>query len=68
MANIDLLEWFDEDEREQCPACRARALVGVEDAPRFRVCLTCAAVWVAGERIDHPRRIRLGLRRRRRTD
>jgi hypothetical protein len=59
MANVDLLEWFDEDERERCPACRARALVGVEDAPRFRVCLACAAVWVGGERIDERRRIRL---------
>jgi hypothetical protein len=50
--NLDLLEWFDPAERELCEACGERALVGAEGAPLFRVCLGCAAVWVAGERID----------------
>jgi hypothetical protein len=52
VANLDLLEWFDEDEREQCAACDELAVVGVEKAPLFRVCLNCAAAWVEGERID----------------
>lgn len=50
--NLDLLEWFDRAEREHCPACGKRSLVGAEGAPQFRVCLGCAAVWVGGERID----------------
>ena len=52
MANLDLLEWFDEDERELCPACGKRSMVGVDEAPDLGVCLGCAAVWVAGARID----------------
>ncbi|HEX3226038.1 MAG TPA: hypothetical protein VHQ89_08065 [Gaiellaceae bacterium] len=39
--NLDLLEWFDESEREDCLACGERAVVGVSDAPLFRVCLGC---------------------------
>lgn len=54
--NLDLLEWFDEEEREDCPACGERARVGVPDAPLFRVCLGCAAIWVDGERLDNKRR------------
>jgi hypothetical protein len=52
MSNLDLLEAFESDEREQCPVCEHDALVGVADAPLFRVCLSCAAVWVAGVRMD----------------
>lgn len=55
--NLDLLDWFDKAEREQCPVCRQQTLVGVRDAPLFRVCLGCAATWVAGERIDTERRL-----------
>jgi hypothetical protein len=50
--NLDLLEWFDEGERQECSACGKRALVGAEGAPEFRVCLGCAAVWIGEERID----------------
>jgi hypothetical protein len=53
--NLDLLEWFDESEREDCLACGERAVVGVSDAPLFRVCLGCAAIWVNGERIAEQR-------------
>lgn len=52
MTNIDLLDAFDPDEREQCPACEQQTLVGVADAPLFRVCLNCAAVWFEGLRKD----------------
>ena len=55
--NLDLLAWFDQTEREHCPACGKRAVVGVEDAPLFRVCLGCSAVWVQGKRIDERRRL-----------
>jgi hypothetical protein len=51
--NLDLLEWFSEAEREDCPACGERAVVGADGAPLFRVCLGCAAVWVGGERLDN---------------
>jgi hypothetical protein len=56
VANVDLLDWFEEAERERCPACGEHALVGAEGAPRFRLCLACAGVWVSGERIDERRR------------
>lgn len=59
LPNLDLLEWFDETEREQCPACYERAMVGLEEAPEFRVCLGCAAVFVGNERVDKERRRRL---------
>jgi hypothetical protein len=57
VVNIDFLAWFSEDEREQCPACGQEALVGAAEAPLFRVCLSCAAVWVGGKRIDAKRRL-----------
>jgi hypothetical protein len=53
MGNLDLLEWFAEGERDACPECGKLARVGVEDAPMFRVCLDCAAVWVEGKRVDN---------------
>jgi hypothetical protein len=59
--NLDLLQWFGDDEREECPACGKEAVVGVAEAPLFRVCLGCAAVWVAGERIEHERRLETGV-------
>jgi Zn-finger nucleic acid-binding protein len=52
MRNADFLDWIDEDEREHCPACGTVAVVGVAEAPTFRVCLACAAVWLEGERLD----------------
>ena len=50
--NLDLLQWFDDAERQHCPACGECAVVGAEGAPLFRVCLGCAAVWIGEERID----------------
>jgi hypothetical protein len=58
MRNVDFLEWFEPNERKVCPACAAEAMVGVAEAPLFRVCLSCAAVWVAGERLDDEQRLR----------
>jgi Zn-finger nucleic acid-binding protein len=57
VANLDLLEWFDDEEREDCPACGVRTLVGARRAPLLRVCLSCAGVWVGGVRVDQQGRL-----------
>jgi hypothetical protein len=51
LTNHDLLEWFDERERNICSYCRERACVGLPDvAAHF--CLACGAISIAGMRID----------------
>ena len=49
--NVDLLEWFGEEERNDCSQCGARACVSLPDvAAHF--CLACGAISIAGIRID----------------
>jgi len=55
VANIDLLEWFTEDERQLCVYCDERASVTLPDA-HASFCLLCGAVTMGGVRIDIERR------------
>ena len=51
LTNLDLLEWFGEDERGDCTACGRRACVSLPDvAASF--CLGCGAITIGGMRID----------------
>jgi hypothetical protein len=55
-SNIDLLAWFDEDEREVCSGCGDRASVSFpESIASF--CLGCGAITVDGIRVDREGRI-----------
>ncbi|HZR95870.1 MAG TPA: hypothetical protein VFA56_09255 [Gaiellaceae bacterium] len=56
--NLDLLGWFDEDERAQCGTCGERACVSLPEA-KAAFCLACGAVHIDGVRIDVDRRIAL---------
>jgi hypothetical protein len=51
VANVDLLEWFSEDERNVCSSCGEKACVVLPDAPAH-FCLACGAITVSGMRID----------------
>jgi hypothetical protein len=56
ITNLDLLEWFDEDERNVCSTCGERACVSLPDvAAHF--CLNCGAIHIAGMRVDIGRHI-----------
>jgi len=48
--NVDLLEWFSEDERELCSDCGERACVGFPGL-EAAFCLACNAVRIDGETI-----------------
>lgn len=50
-SNIDLLAWFDEEEREECAHCGERAAVGFREIETI-FCLACGAVWLRGKRLD----------------
>ena len=50
LTNVDLLEWFSEDERELCSDCGEKACVSFPGL-HAAFCLACNAVKVAGERI-----------------
>jgi hypothetical protein len=51
LTNLDLLEWFDEQERGECSSCGRRACVSLPDvAAHF--CLGCGAISIAGIRLD----------------
>jgi hypothetical protein len=55
-SNLDLLAWFDEDERSLCAHCGEHTSVGLPDvATSF--CLGCGAVSIGGERLDVDGRI-----------
>jgi hypothetical protein len=49
--NVDLLEWFSEDERRECLACGVRASVSFPDVTA-QFCLHCGAITIDGVRID----------------
>jgi hypothetical protein len=46
-----MLRWFNEDEREVCPACGVRAAVTMPSALTL-CCLACGVVVIDGERIE----------------
>jgi hypothetical protein len=48
---VDMLAWFDEDERHICGACQERACVSLTGT-LASFCLTCGAVTLDGHRID----------------
>jgi hypothetical protein len=50
-SNIDLLAWFSDDERHECPSCRERASVSLPDVPAT-FCLACGAISVDGVPIE----------------
>ena len=51
LTNVDLLEWFGEDERNVCSTCGERSCVSLpEVAAHF--CLSCGAIHIAGLRVD----------------
>jgi hypothetical protein len=50
-SNLDLLDWFSEDERAVCGSCGESACVSLPEADSH-FCFACGAVTVAGERID----------------
>ena len=51
VTNLDLLEWFDEEERKFCRGCGQRSAVQLPEA-RALFCLACGAVEVDGVRLD----------------
>lgn len=55
VSNLDLLEWFAEEERQLCGYCGERASVTLPDA-QASFCLVCGAVTIDGLRIDVERR------------
>jgi hypothetical protein len=56
MSNLDLLDWFSENERNICSVCGEKACVTLpEVAAHF--CLGCGAIHIAGLRIDVARTI-----------
>jgi hypothetical protein len=56
-SNVDMLAWFDEDERDLCGTCGERACVNLPNAATS-FCLACNAIMLDGKRIDVDRRIR----------
>ena len=60
ITNLDLLEWFEEDERSDCASCGRRACVSLPQvAASF--CLGCGAISIGGLRIDAARLIPVEL-------
>jgi hypothetical protein len=55
-SNVDMLAWFEEDERGQCASCHEKACVSLPHA-HASFCLACGAISLNGERIDVDRRI-----------
>jgi hypothetical protein len=56
LTNVDLLEWFSDEERHECSTCGHRACVTLPDvAARF--CLSCGAIHIGGMRLDTGRRL-----------
>ena len=51
LTNLDLLEWFGDDERSDCSFCGRRACVRLPDAAAV-FCLGCGAISIGGIRID----------------
>jgi hypothetical protein len=51
LRNLDMLDWFDEDERHGCESCGVRAAVTCPGAPAS-FCLACGAITVDGRRIN----------------
>jgi len=49
--DVDLLAWFNEDEREVCEHCGKRSAVSVPDA-RASFCLRCGAIAIDGVAVD----------------
>lgn len=55
-SNLDLLDWFSEDERGVCSSCGERACVTLPHVSAH-FCLGCGAISVAGMRLDVNREI-----------
>jgi hypothetical protein len=51
VTNLDLLDWFDEAERNECSVCGRRACVSLPDVQAW-FCLGCGAIKVGDVRID----------------
>jgi hypothetical protein len=49
--DVDLLDWFSEDEREVCERCGKRSAVSVPDA-LASFCLRCGAIAIDGVAVD----------------
>jgi hypothetical protein len=56
ITNLDLLEWFAEDERHECSSCGRRACVSLPAVPAH-FCLGCGAITIGGMRLDTQGRI-----------
>jgi hypothetical protein len=56
LSNVDLLAWFDEDERSVCGHCGEKTCVSLPEVVAS-FCLACDAITVNGERIDVDRTI-----------
>jgi hypothetical protein len=64
-SNLDVLTWFGDDERAECPACNERARA-THEKTAGSFCLACGAVWHDGrrlgieplERLPRPTRLR----------
>jgi hypothetical protein len=50
-SNIDMLAWFSDDERHECPSCHERASVSLPEVPAT-FCLSCGAISVDGVPIE----------------
>ncbi|MDX6476855.1 MAG: hypothetical protein QOH95_2366 [Gaiellaceae bacterium] len=49
MSDLDLADWFGEDELETCPQCGSRLLVPPSaESVTARVCLSCGVVPTPG--------------------
>lgn len=57
-SNMDMLDWFSEDERGLCSSCGERACVSLERVSAH-FCLACGAITIAGMRIDVNREVLL---------
>ena len=51
VTNLDMLAWFREDERHECPACGDRACVTLPDA-LATFCLACGRISIGGVSIE----------------
>ena len=46
----NLLRWFSEEERAECPFCDARAAIG--EAENVMICLACSSIWRRGDLLN----------------
>jgi hypothetical protein len=56
VTNLDLLQWFSEEERNVCSSCGQQTCVSLPDAAAH-FCLACGAIHISGMRLDVGRTI-----------